>query len=373
MGGFASAPHYRGPILRSAVAIVPFALIGALAMMVPLLQCLPGENGRCLAITAPNQQAPVEPATPTGLSAARPAAAAVQTANAASSPSVRSVEVVPITPAPEVPAPPTHEDLLAATFDIVSSLPRASAEPSGEAPLRTATSATDSEPLAQPAAGATEVATRVVTTTPVRLGYVSEPLQSFDAAPATAADAARQAGSGAVAAAAPEPRAGPAQQEEDTRLIQVGGDYLNVRAEASASSRRLFVLDPGERVEAIGRERRWIEIADADGRRGWVYADYMAAPAAALELAGPASRGASTLASAAAPAAAGNDASAMIVGGAGVNVRSAPSMSGSKLFALPAGERVTVGDRRRGWLEITDDQGRTGWSYSDFLYPAGNG
>ncbi len=53
--------------------------------------------------------------------------------------------------------------------------------------------------------------------------------------------------------------------------------------------------------------------------------------------------------------------------GAGVNVRSGPGKSNGRAFGLAGGEKVTVGENRRGWLKITDDQGRTGWVYKDYL------
>lgn len=55
------------------------------------------------------------------------------------------------------------------------------------------------------------------------------------------------------------------------------------------------------------------------------------------------------------------------IGGSGVNVRSGPGKSNGKLFALAGGEKVTVGENRRGWLKITDDQGRSGWIYKSYL------
>lgn len=55
------------------------------------------------------------------------------------------------------------------------------------------------------------------------------------------------------------------------------------------------------------------------------------------------------------------------IGGAGVNVRSGPGKSNGKLFALAGGEKVKVGENRRGWLKITDDQGRSGWIYKSYL------
>jgi len=55
------------------------------------------------------------------------------------------------------------------------------------------------------------------------------------------------------------------------------------------------------------------------------------------------------------------------VAGSGVNVRSGPGKSNGRAFGLAGGEKVTVGENRRGWLKITDDQGRTGWVYKDYL------
>lgn len=55
------------------------------------------------------------------------------------------------------------------------------------------------------------------------------------------------------------------------------------------------------------------------------------------------------------------------VAGAGVNVRSGPGKSNGRVFGLAGGEKVTVGENQRGWLKITDDQGRTGWVYKDYL------
>lgn len=55
------------------------------------------------------------------------------------------------------------------------------------------------------------------------------------------------------------------------------------------------------------------------------------------------------------------------VAGAGVNVRSGPGKSNAKVFGLAGGEKVTVSENQRGWLKVTDDQGRTGWVYKDYL------
>jgi uncharacterized protein YgiM (DUF1202 family) len=55
------------------------------------------------------------------------------------------------------------------------------------------------------------------------------------------------------------------------------------------------------------------------------------------------------------------------VTGSGANVRSGPGKSNKTLFALAGGEKVKVGEDQRGWLKITDDQGRIGWIYKTYL------
>jgi hypothetical protein len=55
------------------------------------------------------------------------------------------------------------------------------------------------------------------------------------------------------------------------------------------------------------------------------------------------------------------------VAGSGANVRSGPGKSNQSLFALAGGEKVKVGEDQRGWLKVTDDQGRTGWIYKTYL------
>ena len=51
--------------------------------------------------------------------------------------------------------------------------------------------------------------------------------------------------------------------------------------------------------------------------------------------------------------------------GSGANVRTSPTKAGKVVFAINGGESVTVLENKRGWLRIKDDQGRTGWVYSD--------
>jgi uncharacterized protein YgiM (DUF1202 family) len=55
------------------------------------------------------------------------------------------------------------------------------------------------------------------------------------------------------------------------------------------------------------------------------------------------------------------------VTGKGANVRTSPSKAGKILFALRSGEVVTIVGSKRGWMQVKDDQGRTGWMYGDAL------
>ncbi|MBI4920805.1 MAG: SH3 domain-containing protein [Devosia nanyangense] len=57
-----------------------------------------------------------------------------------------------------------------------------------------------------------------------------------------------------------------------------------------------------------------------------------------------------------------------VVRGKGANVRSSPTKgTGNVLFALSGGATVTIVQSQRGWLKITDDRGRSGWVYGEYL------
>ena len=57
-----------------------------------------------------------------------------------------------------------------------------------------------------------------------------------------------------------------------------------------------------------------------------------------------------------------------VVKGGGVNVRSSPNKgANSVLYSLNGGAQVTIGESEKGWLHITDKDGRRGWVYKDFV------
>lgn len=66
-------------------------------------------------------------------------------------------------------------------------------------------------------------------------------------------------------------------------------------------------------------------------------------------------------------AASDSSADTKVVGGQGVTVRSGPSTTSGRLFALANGQEVTVIGKKRGWLQIVDKRGRRGWAYSRYF------
>jgi uncharacterized protein YgiM (DUF1202 family) len=59
---------------------------------------------------------------------------------------------------------------------------------------------------------------------------------------------------------------------------------------------------------------------------------------------------------------------AALIGRKGANVRSAPKTRGSTvLFALAAGEEVTVMQTSKGWSKVVDKSGRSGWVWNELI------
>jgi uncharacterized protein YgiM (DUF1202 family) len=57
------------------------------------------------------------------------------------------------------------------------------------------------------------------------------------------------------------------------------------------------------------------------------------------------------------------------VGVESLRVRSGPASATDQVFALKGGTAVSLGESRQGWVEITTEDGRTGWVYAKFLNP----
>ena len=58
---------------------------------------------------------------------------------------------------------------------------------------------------------------------------------------------------------------------------------------------------------------------------------------------------------------------AVRVGDSSINVRSGPSQSNKRLFALASGAEVDVDGKADGWVSITDERGREGWVDASLL------
>jgi uncharacterized protein YraI len=161
----------------------------------------------------------------------------------------------------------------------------------------------------------------------------------------------------------------------DTGAVAVGGSMLNVRAGPGTSEVRLFVLPPGQQVEATHRQDGWVRIVAADGRSGWVDHRFLEnLELEALAVAPDAEPALATIAEPAPdperPAAPAATAEATrVVGASAVNVRSDPSNDGARAFVLDPGQEVTVNRTDKGWLYVTDAHGRSGWAYSSFFTP----
>ncbi len=150
-------------------------------------------------------------------------------------------------------------------------------------------------------------------------------------------------------------------------FVRVGRSAVNVRSGPGRSQKRVYTLAAGAEVEAKALLKGWVQIVNDDGREGWVHEDGLDHPNLS-KLGPPEVLPEIQTASIEEPAAALEPSGDIrTVAGSGVNVRSGPAKSAGKLFALAGGRQVTVSENRKGWLHITDDQGRTGWVYKDFL------
>lgn len=213
-------------------------------------------------------------------------------------------------------------------------------------------------------------------------GSLQSPSAAAAAIEATHADVAPEATDVAVvapdAAVAPlafanAPEAVP--QAEPRRRARVGDSLASVRAGPDKDEKRLFVLDIGEEVTAIATTGEWVQVEDTKGRSGWVLGELLTdAPAGLPVVEEPAAEETAALPEPVAepeppakPEADVATGDTRTVLGQGVNVRSGPSTSSEKVFTLPPGRKVTVSDDSHGWLHITDEKGRTGWVYKDYV------
>jgi uncharacterized protein YgiM (DUF1202 family) len=287
----------------------------------------------------------------------------------------------------------------------------AAAEPDAPAPIAVAASVPDvavaevapaielpkpqALAIAQPGSAPTKRTVKII---PVGPDGVTESAAATAAAVAVAPATAAPIDTAAVEPADILAFANPATGTP--RALEVNDNLVNVRSGPSTESDKLWVLKRGDEVQALAVSGDWVEVEISEGKVGWMLSQFLTdadltglpereAPAAAepvvaeAEVAPAAEPEAletevvAEAISATAPdqlvAEATSDTATDLSGdvrtvrGAGVNVRSSPSSSAAKLFALPGGRKVSVSETQRGWLKVTDDQGRTGWLYEDYV------
>lgn len=303
------------------------------------------------------------------------------------------------TPDPVLPAdPPPQQAMVAAaemmssTFDVLSDL-KAEINGSDPAPdpLQTAVVAS-AEQTADPAALPTPTPLNPAAPTKrtVKLIPISPTGTPVTSAASDAIDAAEDQAPRAVAlqqvvAADSDPALKPMAFADPAtsvpagtpaRVLEVTENLANVRSGPSTDSEKLFVLEDGDEVKALAVAGDWVHIEIDNGKSGWMLGEFLsdadldglpeesvdvaAAPAVAEE---PAAEAVATDVAEVSPS--GGDVRRVL--GSGVNVRASASSKAEKIFVLAPGEQVTVTDNNRGWLKITDDQGRVGWLYEDFV------
>jgi len=338
MTGAQSSISPGGAIALAGVGVLSVIVILGIAGVVLSTQC--AEPGRCSAKTDPIVTTSIKPDTTVEDNTSTVA----MTVNPAVQPEALD----------EAAASRPANNLIEATF---SQLPASARQPLAIAGLEPAEEAaapadgrlwTRVKPLEfstpKPSAAQADIPVPASRTLPVKVAYAAEsPVEEAEPAGNSAAAAVTSLAKGAV---------------------RVGDSPLNVRAGPSAAQARVFVLEPGTEVELTEQSRGWIHVVDPKGRDGWVDARYLAnAELAARRL--PTAQTADVADKPSAVASAASD--KRIVGGSGVNVRSGPSKASGKLFALAAGEEVSVTSNDKGWMQVVDAQGRTGWIYKDFL------
>jgi uncharacterized protein YgiM (DUF1202 family) len=182
--------------------------------------------------------------------------------------------------------------------------------------------------------------------------------------------------------------ANPAVTPTARRALEVNDTLVNVRSGPSTDAEKLWVLERGDEVQALAVAGDWVQVEISEDKSGWMLRDFLTeadltglpeqevpavtetevAVAEPELVAEPAIVETEQLV-----AEAVTDTATELTGdvrtvlGAGVNVRSSPSSGAEKLFALPGGRKVSVSETQRGWLKITDDSGRTGWLYEDYV------
>ncbi|MCR1982304.1 SH3 domain-containing protein [Cellulosimicrobium cellulans] len=150
---------------------------------------------------------------------------------------------------------------------------------------------------------------------------------------------------------APQPAPKPPAPQPTTRYVTAAS--LNLRASASTSSAVVARLPKGTKLSVASTSGGWLKVT-ANGRTGWVSAQYTSASAPAA----PAKP---------APAPAPPKAATSYVTASSLNLRASASTSSKVVARLARGTAVThAGTASKGWLKVTAG-GRTGFVSTAYL------
>lgn len=225
-------------------------------------------------------------------------------------------------------------------------------------------------PSAPPVPG-TNLATVLALDSATPTGSSSNPadgrvtLAREDIAPATSASPAAAANWPQLAPAGATAIAGVAPPDPSTLTSErVGSSALNVRADPSSASSKLFVLAAGEDVKVGETAGGWAHIYRADGQSGWVFSRYLSGGTAAAAPADTSVANNTPRPPAAVDTPPANSDSLRgrfaRIGGE-MAVRAAPQSRAPMLFMLDAGERVRISQSRGRWLQVVTEDGDSGW------------
>jgi SH3-like domain-containing protein len=158
------------------------------------------------------------------------------------------------------------------------------------------------------------------------------------------------------------------------QVLRVGPRAVNVRAEATSASDKVFVLQPGDQVTADGEAGGWMHITVAGGASGWVYSPYLeGGEAQTADLAGaipivdeptaPPKRIASARSvKAIIQGADGEDLEGRTARlGTSITAKARPSDSAETAMVLEAGERVRIAESRGEWVRVITSDGTSVW------------
>ena len=185
----------------------------------------------------------------------------------------------------------------------------------------------------------------------------TDPLQPMP--PPLAPDTGRTVSVASIVPAAPLPAMPePAPEAEaaatPVRTLWVGRSAVNVRVGPSASTARLFVLRPGQKVSASESSGGWTLIVADDGESGWVSSRYLSDTATPARMTPP--KAARKVVEAEQPRQVRQPKFGRIA--SPLTLRAGPSRLAPRLFTLRRGDRIAVLETRGRWIRVMLEDGR---------------